>query len=118
MKSLLEQLKDLQRRANATDSKKEDFELRQQAREIARQLQAQIDNKLNKFPDELEITIKVNKTIKYDTSEFKSWLQSYVEDYELYDPDLMEEFVSYFEEYFDPYNFLDSDDYKIEYARH
>lgn len=118
MNDLLEQLEDLQRRADATDSKKEDFKLRQQAREIARQLQAQVDNKLNEFPDELEITIKVNKTIKYDTSGFKSWLQSYVEDNALYDLDLMEEFSLYFEEDFCPDDILDSSDYKIEYARH
>ena len=118
MNDLFEKLKDLQRRADATDSKKEDFKLRQQAREIARQLQEQIDSKLNEFPDELEITIKVNKTIKYDTSEFKSWLQSYIEDNELYDLDLMHEFDSYLEEDFYPSDILDYSDYKIEYARH
>ena len=112
MKEIIEKIKELEKSANQTDSKKKDFEYRQQIRELQRKLQEDLDIRLDAFPESIPITITLQKTINFDTSEFKNWIRDWIEYNETYDVDLMEEFKDYFFE--DIEDYVDSDDYKYE----
>lgn len=114
MKEIIEKIKELEKLANQTDSKKQDFEYRQQIRELQRKLQEDLDVRLGAFPESIPVTITLQKTIDFDTSEFKNWIQGWIEDNEAYDVDLMEEFKDYFSEDFYIDDYVESDDYKYE----
>lgn len=106
----IKKIDELTQLANRTDSKKEDFEYRQKIRALARQLEEEVDKKLDAFPATVKIHIKVDKVIEYDTFDFKSWLRSYMDDTDQYDVDLDKEFEDYFHENFYPEDYIDSYD--------
>ena len=111
MNEILAKIRELRKLADRTDSKKEDLAYRMQIRELERQLGAEIDKKIEAFPDNVRIHIKVDKVVDYDTSDFKCWVSQWIEDNEDYDVDLNEEFKDYFDENFYSDEFIYSDDY-------
>ena len=111
MKEIIEKIKELEKLADNTDSKKEDFEYRQQIRELKRKLQESFDGKLNEFPAFIPIKITLNKVVNVDTFDFKNWIRDWVEDNH-YDVDLMKEFRDYFDENFYVDDYVDSGDYQ------
>ena len=115
MKEIIEKIKELEKLANQTDSKKQDFEYRQQIRELQRKLQENLNERLAAFPESIPITITLQKTIHFDTSDFKSWILSWIEDNEAYDVDLMEEFKDYFSEDFYIDDYVESGDYNYKF---
>ena len=112
MKEIIEKIKELEKLANQTDSKKQDFEYRQQIRELQRKLQEDLDTRLDAFPESIPVTITLQKTINFDTSGFKNFIQGWIEGNEAYDVDLMEEFKEYFFEDFYIDDYVENDDYK------
>lgn len=116
MKEIIEKIKELEKLANQTDSKKQDFEYRQQIRELQRKLQENLDERLAAFPESIPVTITLQKTIDLDTSEFKNWIQDWIEDNEAYDVDLMEEFKDYFSEDFYIDDYVERSDYDYKFG--
>ena len=108
-----QEIDELARRANLTDSKKEDFECRQRIRELRRQIEEDIDSKINKFPEEITLHCVIDQKIKFDTFDFKNWLQEYIEDNGIDNVNMEDEFQDWLRDNFDPANELDLWEYKL-----
>ena len=68
------------------------------------------------IPDEIEIRIKVNKVVKFDTWNFKSWIgDNLLERDNLDDFDIIKELKISIDEDFDPSYEIDSEDVIIEF---
>jgi len=115
MQEIIDKIKELRRLANETDSKKEDLEYRMEIKKLSRQLEDYFDEKIKSFPNMVDITVKLNKKISYDTSYFKDWLMSYLEEYEYDVPDfnIKEQLEDYLKEDFYIEDHVYDDDYEI-----
>lgn len=115
MKEIVDEIKRLEELACKTDSKKEDFEYRQQIRGLKRKLEEDLDNKLKNFPEFVPVTITLKKTIEFDTLNFKEWIREWIED-DMYDSNLVDEFKDYFKEEFYIDDYVGTDDYEYKFG--
>lgn len=115
MQEIIDKIKELRKLANETDSKKKDLEYRIEIKKLSRQLENYFDEQIRNFPDTVDITIKLNKTISYDTSNFKDWLMDYLEDngYDIPDFNIKEQLEDYLEENFYVEDHIYNDAYEI-----
>ncbi len=115
MQEIINKIKELKKLANETDSKKKDLEYRIEIKKLVRQLEDYFDEQIRNFPDTVDITIKLNKTVSYDTSAFKDRVMDYLEEYEYDVPDfdMKEQLNDFLREDFYVEDHVYDDDYEI-----
>lgn len=115
MQEIIDKIRELRKLANETDSKKKDLEYRIEIKKLSRQLEDYYDEQIKNFPDSVDITITLDKKVSYDTSYFKDWFMSYLEEHEYDVPDLniREQFEDYVKEDFYIEDHIYSDDYEL-----
>ena len=115
LKEIHSQIAELEDKASATDSKKETYKIEQEIRALKREFEEILDNGLEEIPDQVELRLKVNKVVKFDTFDFKSWLcDNLLERDSLEDFDVNEELKVAISEDFDPTYEIDIEDVTVE----
>lgn len=116
LKKIHNQIQELREKADRTDSKKETRAIEKEIRILELDFDNEIDNLLEEIPDEIELRLKVNKVVKFDTWNFKSWIgDNLLERDNLDDLDMMKEFRVSIDEDFDPSCEIDSEDVIVEF---
>lgn len=115
MQEIIDKIKELRKLANETDSKKKDLEYRIEIKKLSRQLENYFDEQVKNFPNTVDITIKLNKKISYDTSYFKDWFMDYLEDngYDISNFNIKEQLEDYLKESLYIEDYVYNDDYEI-----
>ena len=115
LKEIHSQIAELEDKASATDSKKETYKIEQEIRALKREFEEILDNGLEEIPDQVELRLKVNKVVKFDTFDFKSWLcDDLLERDSLEDFDVNKELKVAISEDFDPTYEIDYEDVTVE----
>lgn len=115
LKEIHNRIQELRLQADRTDSKKETKTIEKEIRILELDFDSEVDNLLEKIPDEIELRIKVNKVIKFDTWDFKSWIgDNLLERDNLDDLDIIRELKISIDEDFDPSYEIDSEDVIVE----
>lgn len=120
IKELHKQVKELEERKQATDSKSEDKKLRDAIRELKEDMESLASDLVeNLIPEPMNLTIKVEKKIKMETDyyDFESVSYDIVDHPELYtnEEDVRKAMLNTFRDGIDIYDLIDSEDVKIEY---
>lgn len=116
LKEIHNRIQELRLQADKTDSKKETKTIEKEIRILELDFDNEVDNLLKEIPDEIELRIKVNKVVKFDTWDFKSWIgDNLLERSNLDDLDIMKEFRASIDEDFDPSYEIDNEDITIEF---
>ena len=116
LKEIHNRIQELRLQADKTDSKKETKTIEKEIRILELDFDNKVDNLLEEIPDEIELRIKVNKVVKFDTWDFKSWIgEDLLERNNLDDLDIMKEFRASIDEDFDPSYEIDNEDITIEF---
>lgn len=116
LKEIHESIEELRRKADSTDSKKETKALEKEIKSLELDFENEIDNILEGIPDEIELRLKVNKVIKFDTWDFKSWIgDNLLERDDIEDLDLIKELKTSIDEDFDASYEIDNCDVIIEF---
>ena len=117
LQELHKQITELRKRANETDSKRETHEIELKIKDLELEFESALDNILDQFPDEIELRLRVNKIVKYDIWDFRSWIgDALLQRVSLEDLDIMKELRESINEDFDPTYEIDSDDVLVEFA--
>lgn len=120
IRELHKQVKELEERKQATDSKSEDKKLRDAIRELKEDMGSLASDLVeNLIPEPMNLTIKVEKKIKMETDyyDFESVSYDIVDHPELYtnEEDVRKAMLNTFRDGIDIYDLIDSEDVKIEY---
>ena len=116
LKKIHNQIKELREKADKTDSKKETRAIDKEIETLEPKFIDELDSLLEEIPDEIELRIKVNKIVKFDTWDFKSLLEenllirSNLEDF-----DIIKELKTYINDDFDPIYDIDYKDVTVEF---
>lgn len=116
LKKIHNQIQELKEKADRTDSKKETRAIEKEIKALELDFDNEVDNVLEEIPDEIELRIKVNKVVKFDTWDFKSWIgDNLLERSDLEDLDIIKELKGSINEDFDPAYEIDNDDVTVEF---
>ena len=116
LKKIHSQIQELKEKADRTDSKKETKAIEKEIRILELDFDNEVDNLLEEIPDEIELRIKVNKVVKFDTWDFKSWIgDDLLERNNLDNLDIIKELKVSIDEDFDPSYEIDNEDVTIEF---
>ena len=116
LKEIHKQIQESKERADRTDSKKETRVIEKEIQILKVEFNDELDNLLEKIPDEIELRIKVNKVVKFDTWNFKSWIgDNLLEKDNLDDFDIIKELKISIDEDFDPSYEIDNEDVTVEF---
>ena len=116
LKEIHEQIQELREKADRTDSKKETRAIEREIKTLELEFDDEVDNILEEIPDEIELRIKVNKVVKFDTWDFKSWIgDNLLERSDLEDLDIIKELKASINEDFDPSYEIDNEDVTVEF---
>ena len=116
LKKIHNQIQELKEKADRTDSKKETRSIEREIKTLELEFDNEVDNILEEIPDEIELRIKVNKVVKFDTWDFKSWIgDNLLERSDLEDLDIIKELKASINEDFDPTYEIDNDDVTVEF---
>lgn len=116
LKEIHNQIKELKEKADKTDSKKETRAIEKEIKALELDFDNEVDNLLEEIPDEIELRIKVNKIVKFDTWDFKSWYgDNLLERSNLDNLDIIKELKISIDEEFDPSYEIDNEDVTIEF---
>ena len=116
LKEIHEQIQELKEKADRTDSKKETRSIEREIKTLELEFDNEVDNLLEEIPDEIELRIKVNKVVTFDTWDFKSWIgDNLLERSDLEDLDIIKELKASINEDFDPSYEIDNDDVTVEF---
>lgn len=116
LKKIHNQIQELKEKADRTDSKKETRAIEKEIKALELDFDNEVDNVLEEIPDEIELRIKVNKVVKFDTWDFKSWIgDNLLERSDLEDLDIIKELKSSINDDFDPAYEIDNDDVTVEF---
>lgn len=116
LKEIHEQIQELREKADRTDFKKETRAIEREIKTLELEFDDEVDNILEEIPDEIELRIKVNKVVKFDTWDFKSWIgDNLLERSDLEDLDIMKELKASINEDFDPSSEIDNEDVTVEF---
>ena len=116
LKEIHEQIQELREKADRTDSKKETRAIEREIKTLELEFDDEVDNILEEIPDEIELRIKVNKVVKFDTWDFKSWIgDNLLERSDLEDLNIIKELKASINEDFDPSYEIDNDDVTVEF---
>ena len=116
LKKIHNQIQELREKADKTDSKKETRAIDKEIETLEPKFIDELDSLLEEIPDEIELRIKVNKIVKFDTWDFKSLLEenllirSNLEDF-----DIIKELKTYINDDFDPIYDIDYKDVTVEF---
>jgi hypothetical protein len=103
LQELHKQILSLEKEARETDSKREAFRLNMEVRTLQREFQDLVDKIVIELPEEVNVRIKVNKVVKFDTTDFKEWIgDSLLQRSSLEDLDFYKELKDCINEDFDP----------------
>ena len=117
LQELHKQITELRKRANETDSKRETHEIELKIKDLELEFESALDNILDQFSDEIELRLRVNKIVKYDIWDFRSWIgDALLQRVSLEDLDIMKELRESINEDFDPTYEIDSGDVLVEFA--
>ena len=116
LKEIHEQIQELREKADRTDSKKETRAIEREIKTLELEFDDEVDNILEEIPDEIELRIKVNKVVTFDTWDFKSWIgDNLLERSDLEDLDIIKELKASINEDFDPSYEIDNEDVTVEF---
>ena len=116
LKKIHNQIQELEEKADRSDSKKETRAIEKEIRTLELEFNNEVDNILEEIPDEIELRIKVNKVVKFDTWDFKSWIgDNLLERSDFEDLDIIKELKVSINEDFDPSYEIDNEDVTIEF---
>ena len=116
LKEIHEQIQELREKADRTDSKKETRAIEREIKTLELEFDDEVDNILEEIPDEIELRIKVNKVVRFDTWDFKSWIgDNLLERSDLEDLDIIKELKASINEDFDPSYEIDNEDVTVEF---
>lgn len=116
LKEIHEQIQELKEKADRTDSKKETRAIEREIKTLELAFDNEVDNILEEIPDEIELRIKVNKVVTFDTWDFKSWIgDNLLERSDLEDLDIIKELKVSINEDFDPTYEIDNEDVTVEF---
>lgn len=116
LKEIHEQIQELKEKADRTDSKKETRAIEREIKTLELEFDDEVDNILEEIPDEIELRIKVNKVVTFDTWDFKSWIgDNLLERSDLEDLDIIKELKASINDDFDPAYEIDNDDVTVEF---
>lgn len=116
LKKIHNQIQELKEKADKTDSKKETHAIEKEIKALELEFDNEIDNALEEIPDEIELRIKVNKVISFDTWNFKAWIaDNLLERSNIEDLDIIKELKASINDDFDPAYEIDNDDITVEF---
>ena len=116
LKKIHNQIQELKEKADRTDSKKETRVIEKEIKALELDFDNEVDNILEEIPDEIELRIKVNKVVRFDTWDFKSWIgDNLLERSDLEDLDIIKELKTSINDDFDPAYEIDNDDVTVEF---
>lgn len=116
LKKIHSQIQELKEKADRTDSKKETRAIEKEIKALELDFDNEVDNILEEIPDEIELRIKVDKVVKFDTWDFKSWYgDNLLERSDLDNLDIIKELKISIDEEFDPSYEIDSEDVTVEF---
>ena len=116
LKKIHNQIQELKEKADRTDSKKETRAIEKEIKALELDFDNEVDNILDEIPDEIELRIKVNKVVRVDTWDFKSWIgDNLLERSDLEDLDIIKELKASINDDFDPAYEIDNDDVTVEF---
>ena len=116
LKEIHKQIQELRLQADKTDSKKETRAIEREIKTLELAFDNEVDNLLEEIPDEIELRIKVNKVVTFDTWDFKSWIgDNLLERSDLEDLDIIKELKASINEDFDPTYEIDNEDVTVEF---
>ena len=116
LKKIHNQIQKLKEKADRTDSKKETRAIEKEIKALELDFDNEVDNILDEIPDEIELRIKVNKVVRFDTWDFKSWIgDNLLERSDLEDLDIIKELKASINDDFDPAYEIDNDDVTVEF---
>lgn len=116
LKKIHNQIQELKEKADRTDSKKETRVIEKEIKALELDFDNEVDNILEEIPDEIELRIKVNKVVRFDTWDFKSWIgDNLLERSDLEDLDIIKELKASINDDFDPAYEIDNDDVTVEF---
>lgn len=107
-------ISELEKKAIETDSKKETHELEIQIRKLQDKFLDNLEEVLKEIPDKIKLKITVNKTVDFDTWDFKSWIaDELLQRRDISDLNLIDELMISIKEDFDPSYEIDSGDINV-----
>jgi len=116
LKKIHNQIQELKEKVDRTDSKKKTRVIEKEIKALELDFDNEVDNILEKIPNEIELRIKVNKVVRFDTWDFKSWIgDTLLERSDLEDLDIIKELKASINDDFDPAYEIDNDDVTIEF---
>jgi hypothetical protein len=116
LKKIHSQIQELKEKADIIDSKKETRAIEKEIKALELDFDNEVDNLLEDIPDEIELRIKVNKVVKFDTWDFKSWIgEDLLERNNLDNLDIIKELKVSIDEDFDPSYEIDNEDVTVEF---
>jgi hypothetical protein len=116
LKELHTQIAELRKKADATDSKRETYQIQREIDALESEFEDVTYELLDEIPDDIDLRITVNKVVPFDTTDFKSWVvDNILQRDDLEDLDLIEELKEAVKEDFDPLYEIDNDDVNVEF---
>lgn len=116
LKELHAQIVELRKEADATDSKRETYQIQREIDALESKFESVTYELLDEIPDDIDLRITVNKVVTFDTTDFKSWIVGTLfERNSLDDLDLIEELKESVREDFDPLFEIDTNDINVEF---
>lgn len=116
LKELHAQIVELRKKADATDSKRETYQIQREIDALESKFEDVTYELLDEIPNDIDLRITVNKVVPFDTTDFKSWVvDNILQRDDLEDLDLIEELKESVKEDFDPLYEIDTDDVNVEF---
>lgn len=116
LKELHKQISELRKKADSTDSKKETHQIEMEIKPLEYEFESALDDILDELPDEIDLRVKVNKIVHYDTWDFRSWIgDNLLQRDNLDNLDIMEELKTSINEDFDAIYPIDNEDVTVEF---
>lgn len=116
LKELHAQIVELRKKADATDSKRETYQIQREIDSLENKFEDITYELLDEIPNDIDLRITVNKVVPFDTTDFKSWIvDNILQRDDLEDLDLIEELKESVKEDFYPLNEIDDDDVNVEF---
>ena len=116
LKELHAQIVELRKKSDATDSKRETYQIQREIDSLENEFEDVTYELLDEIPNDIDLRITVNKVVPFDTTDFKSWIVgTLLERYNLDDLDLIKELKESIKEDFDPLYEIDNEDVNVEF---
>jgi len=116
LKELHSQILELKKKAEATDSKRETRLIEREINTVELDFYDELYKLIDEIPDKIELRIKVDKVVSFETYDFTSWIENDLLERESLDNlNIIEELKIAIDEDFDPLYEIDNNDVSVEF---